>query len=354
MNIYRSVNLEKINFDFLVHNTKSGYYDDEIRSKGGRLFYLPKYCGINHSFYKKFIKRFFNEHARNFDIVHCHISSTANIISKYAQKNGLKVILHAHNSSEGAGIASIIKYLFQKKAVKYSDLNIACSKEAGVSKFGDKEFVVVYNGIDIKKFKFSKQNRDDIRKKYRSNEKVIFGHVGRFVPVKNHKKILQLFSDYVKIHPESELWLIGEGYLKEVVRKQADDLSIGNKVKFLGLIDDVGPYLSAMDIFIFLSNNEGFGISLIEAQCSGLPSLISEGITTESILNKKIVVRLANGISTREGVLSIQKLLSKTENREKEFQCVIDIDCSIDHTLENLVSIYSKNIVNQKKLSQKN
>ncbi|EMF0141494.1 glycosyltransferase [Enterococcus hirae] len=341
MNVYRKINLNKIDFNFLVHSSELGHYDDEIRDKGGHIFYLPRYSGINHFSYKNSVEKFFEEHSKDFDVVHCHIRSTANIISKYAKKNGLKVILHAHSISNGTGIVSAIKDLFQKKALKYSDVNIACSEDAGIWQFGKQKFTVIHNGIDITKLKFSEKNRSEIRNRYSSDEKIIFGHVGRFVPEKNHQKIIQLFSEYVKIHPKSELWLIGEGFLKEVVMKQVDDLSIGGNVKFLGLIDNIGPYLSAMDIFLFLSKYEGLGISLIEAQCSGLPSLISEGIPKESVLNNELVVRLTEENLVVEGVTSIQKLLSREENREMAFQYIVDNDYAINQTIENLVSIYN-------------
>ncbi len=75
--------------------------------------------------------------------------------------------------------------------------------------------------------------------------------------------------------------LIGDGPLLPEIKQKAQKLGIADSVIFLGNRDDVGGLLSAMDIFVFPSTNEGLGIVAIEAQASGLPSLVSDALPSE-------------------------------------------------------------------------
>lgn len=76
--------------------------------------------------------------------------------------------------------------------------------------------------------------------------------------------------------------LAGDGPLHSVLERQVDEMGLGQKVLFLGMIANVHEYLSAADLFVFPSVSEGLGIALIEAQTNGLPSIVSEGIPEEA------------------------------------------------------------------------
>src|SRR5699024_10510421 len=130
MEIYRNLKKEQFQFDFLVHGNSSGYYESEIEKLGGKIYRVSKYKGYNHLRYKKELDIFFETH-REFSIVHSHIRSTANIILKIAKKNGKLTISHAHSTSDGKGLASQVKSVYRKQITKYSDVNIACSADAG-------------------------------------------------------------------------------------------------------------------------------------------------------------------------------------------------------------------------------
>ena len=72
-----------------------------------------------------------------------------------------------------------------------------------------------------------------------------------------------------------------EGFINK-----AKELGIYNNIVFLGNIDNVNDYLSASDIFVIPSTHEGYPFALIEAQCSGLPCIVSDRITPEAMNNK--------------------------------------------------------------------
>lgn len=77
---------------------------------------------------------------------------------------------------------------------------------------------------------------------------------------KNHEFLIDVFNFALQQQPNLELMLIGDGPLKSLMQKKTKLLKINNKVKFLGIRDDVADLYNAMDVFIFPSNYEGLGM----------------------------------------------------------------------------------------------
>ena len=106
MNIYRKIDREKIQFDFLVFTNEKGDYDDEIVSLGGKIYRLPKFAGYNYGiFYRKF-KCFFSE--QKYEIVHGHIGSLAPLYLSIAKKTGAYTIAQSHASKSNKLINRVI------------------------------------------------------------------------------------------------------------------------------------------------------------------------------------------------------------------------------------------------------
>ena len=199
MNIYRNIDKTKIQFDFVKHTNEKCAYDDEIISMGGRIYTVPQYKLYNHLKYKKEWKKLLLEHDE-WKIVHSHIRSTASIILKIAKAQEKRTISHSHSTSNGKGLKSILKKIFQLRIPKYSDYLVACSKDAAKWLYGRKNLqsekcIILKNSIDIKNFYFNIENRKKIREKYNiKNNEILIGHVGRFVEVKNHNFLIDLFE----------------------------------------------------------------------------------------------------------------------------------------------------------------
>ena len=86
MNIYRNIDREKIQFDFLVHSDKAAFFDEEIKSLGGRIFYVPRWNILNFFEYKKALNKFFDEYGKEFSWVHGHMGSSSCIYLSIAKK----------------------------------------------------------------------------------------------------------------------------------------------------------------------------------------------------------------------------------------------------------------------------
>ena len=281
MNFYRQIDKNKIQFDFVVNHP--GEYDEEIKKLGGKIFILPEYKLFNHFSYKKAWNNFFKKHTE-YRIIHGHVRSTASIYLKIAKKYKLKTICHSHSISNGRGIKSSIKALLQYKIRFICDYYMGCSKEANEWLFGkkvanSKKCFVLNNGIEISKFQFSDEYRNEIRKKLNiyKNE-ILIGNIGRFVNVKNQKFILEFFKELIIEDNNFRLVLCGDGPDKQKMIRYAKNNNIYNYIKFIPSNNEIYKYYSAFDLFVLPSKYEGLGIVLVEAQVSGIPCITSNNV----------------------------------------------------------------------------
>ena len=285
MNLYRYIDRDKIQFDFVVHTQEKCAFDDEIKQLGGRIFYVPKYIGINHFTYLKAWADFFKD---NFEyrIVHGHVRSTASIYLMIAKKYKLITIAHSHSISSGTSVSAVIKNFLQYPIRHISDYFLACSESSGKWLFGNRiiagdRFKILNNAIDVESFKFNIHTRNAIRHEFGIEDKYVVGHVGRFHPTKNHEFLIDIFKNVHDRHNNSVLLLIGEGILKESIQQKVREEGLEGCVIFAGIRSDVSDILQGMDIFLMPSLFEGLPVTLIEAQASGLICVISDTITKD-------------------------------------------------------------------------
>ena len=185
MNLYRHINREKIQFDFLTSVNEEGYFDDEIKKLGGKLYHaypLKKNPIKNYRSIAKIVSE------NNYQIIHRHTGSAFGYYELRAAKKGgaQNLILHSHSC--GAGKKIIHKAL--KKTIKIPCIKLACSLEAGQFLFGEEaHFTVIKNGIDCEQYRFNETLRRNVRNKLKIENKFVVGHIGRFSDEKNHKKL---------------------------------------------------------------------------------------------------------------------------------------------------------------------
>lgn len=300
MDLYRCIDREKIQFDFLVHQNNPGYYEEEIQMLGGRIYRVPRFRLYNILTYRKALKSFFGEH-HDFRAVHGHMTSTAAIYLPIAKKCGIPVtIAHARSAGVDRGIKGVVTRLLRISLWKKCDNMFACSALAAEAVFGKKSasagrVKIVPNAIDAGAFRFCKETRADMRRALSLEEKFVVGHVGRFHYAKNHECLLEVFAWIVQRQDNAVLLLLGEGERMEEMKQKAASLGIADKVHFCGNQKETWKYYQAMDFFVFPSRFEGLPGTVIEAQSAGLRCLISDTITKECM-----VTELAVSMSTTE------------------------------------------------------
>ncbi len=95
--------------------------------------------------------------------------------------------------------------------------------------------------------------------------------VGRLVPVKGHADLIRGFAHALSEQEDLVLLLAGDGELRDELTALVAELSLGDRVRFLGWRDDTADLLAGSDIFVLPSLNEGLGLVLIEAMAANLP-----------------------------------------------------------------------------------
>lgn len=321
MNIYRAIDRNKVQFDFIKHTEEQGVFEEEIIRLGGRIYVCPRYTVKNHFEYCSWWKRFFVNYPE-YKIVHAHVRSTAAIYLGIAKKNGCIAIAHSHSTSNGKGIPAVVKNCLQFPIRYIADYMLACSDEAGKWLFGKKainqnKYWLIPNVIDCQRFSYSSDHRRAVRRTLNLTDVIVIGHVGRFTEAKNHSFLLEVFAEICNSRKDVRLLLVGDGMLKREIELKSKLLGVADKIIMVGEKVNTEDYYQAMDLFVFPSLWEGLGIAVVEAQASGLPVVISERIPQSVITEENVEV-----LSLNEGASiwakKIIQLLETSSRNEKE------------------------------------
>lgn len=299
MDLYRQMNRDEIQFDFLVHSAavkrgfseesgrKPQFYDEEILAMGGHIYVLPKFKVYNYFSYKRAVRKFFAKH-KEFRVVQGHMTSTAGIYLPIAKKAGVPVtVAHARNAGVVKGLKGAATRFFRQGLAEKADFCFACSTLAGQDVFG-KDVVnagkvkIIHNAIDVRRFTYDEKLRETARQQLGISGKLVLGHVGRFEYQKNHPYLLEVFAAVCEKRPDAVLLLLGEGENRLAMEERCKQLGIADRVRFLGNCKDTERYYQAMDIFLLPSFFEGLPGVLVEAQAAGLKCFVSDSITREA------------------------------------------------------------------------
>ena len=288
MNYYRHIDRTKVQFDFLVHRDFEADYDQEINELGGRIYHVSKLIPWSRK-YKQELKYFFQHHPE-YKIVHVHQDCLSSVALKCAEECGISVrIAHSHSSSANRNFKYYIKKYYMKFIPKYATDLVACGKQAGDWMFGGSPYRIVRNAIDINKYSYDDEKAKAKRKELGFDDEFVVGHVGQFRQEKNHIFLLRIMNELLKKRNDTKLLLVGDGEGRKEIVEKAKEYGIAERVVFLGNRDDVNELMQVMDVFVLPSLYEGVPLVLIEAQASGLPCIISDRVSKESIIVDSLV-----------------------------------------------------------------
>ena len=338
MDLYRHTDRNRVQFDFLVHSGEEGFFEKEIRELGGRIFRVPRFRIYNYFSYRKALKEFFQKH-HEFALVQGHMTSTAAIYLPIAKKAGVKkTAAHARSAGVDKGLKGTMTRFLRRNLADKADYLFTCSELAGISVYGEKavregKTIFIPNAIDCAGFTFDPEKRKKMREELGLTDALIIGHVGRFHYAKNHEYLLRVFAELCRMSAGADgstaetgadqkyhLILLGEGPLMEDTRKLAEELGVADRVHFLGNHKNIADYYQAMDYFVYPSRYEGMPGTIVEAQASGLPCLMSDTICREVIATELVeTMSIEEEPKAWAEVLQrrIDALVSKQENREK-------------------------------------
>ena len=320
-----------VTFDVATYDECSEEFEQAIQATGGRIFRLvnPKKYGFK-AFKSSFSKPFEQE---TYDLVHCHIEGYRAIpYYRIAKKYGVKKFyIHAHlvNDYKIKNKKDQLVYGFnQKLNTRISTDIVGCGRLAIKSVFGPKTnldtSMVIPNSIDLKEYVKSKdsnaENRKDGRERYNlADDTLVIGHVGRLTPVKNHDKTFEIAKVIQENNLDAKILIIGSGNLEEELKAKAADLDILDTVIFTGRISPISEFYPALDVLLLPSFTEGLPTTVVEVQGAGVPTVMSNTITTEVDLALGMVATCKLDDSGQTWLNSLQQMANTTipplENR---------------------------------------
>lgn len=281
MNYYRHIDRSRVQFDLLVCEGSEMVPQEEVESLGGRVLMVPPYSDLPR--FMRELERLFRE--ERWPIVHSHVNALSVFPLRAAKRAGVPVrIAHSHSTSGRGELAkNALKAALRTQANRYPTHRMACSRYAGEWLFGrGADFDVLHNAIELSRFAFDAGARARTRAELGiADDQLVIGHVGRFMPQKNHGFLMEVFAEVAERREDAVLLLVGTGELEGPTRARAEELGVADRVKFLGQRDDAGRLYQAFDAFILPSLYEGLPLVSVEAQRAGLPCFLSDAITRE-------------------------------------------------------------------------
>ena len=286
LNLINNLDLNKFQVDLAVDTEKPNGIGEALRSLGCEIYILPYFKVYNYPSYVKAWHNFFRTHP--YDIVHAHSTNSASVYLRIAKKYGSATIAHSHSAGyRGNVIQRWVKKYYAHKVRGVADYWFACSDKAAERLFGkeykkNNNYYDIPNAINVENFLFSKEKAQNVRKELGvKDDELLCGHLGTFSGPKNHRFLIEIFSEVLKRNSKAHLVCCGQGTLMPSVKEKAKQFGILDKIQFPGVVMNANEYMMAMDVFIFPSLFEGFPISVVEAEASGLPIVMSDVITKE-------------------------------------------------------------------------
>jgi len=346
MRMFRVIDLNKIQFSFCCLGDRPGEYSEEISARGGKIYV----CNLNRNL-AKFMKEFRMILGKGeYNVVHSHVHFFSGVIVRLAKNNGVNVrISHSHNTRDSQGNNLYRKFyrrLMRSWINKYSNARVAVSAEAATALFGssytgDSNLAIIRCGIDLLPFK-REAGSVEVRKNVSIPEgSLVVGHIGRFSQQKNHKYILDIALEIIKLVPNAYFLLVGDGPLKKEFERHVKKAGIESAFRFVGIRADIPSLLSAMDVFIMPSLYEGLPVAALEAQAAGLPTILSDRITKETVAIPELVQYLSidADASIWAQIIVNHKVIRRVSGEEREI-AFANSGFLLSASIDNLTNLY--------------
>lgn len=284
MNLYRNIDRDRVQFDFLLPHTVTNMpFADEATNMGARIY--PVLYSQRESIAKAHssLYDFFDQHD---EIAGLHVNATLmthDRLMKAAARHHVPMrIFHSHNAKFGEQLSVPRKLLTihaRSTVLKSATDLFACSSLAAEYMFHKQDGVrIIPNAIDVQRFAFNRSVRAQVRHELGIDDGTkVVGFAGRFHESKNPLLLLDIFHAVHLQRPDTVLLLCGDGGLRDAMERKCAELNIADSVRFLGIRKDIERIYQAFDLFLLPSTYEGLPIVLVETQCAGLHCVTTEG-----------------------------------------------------------------------------
>ena len=349
MQLLRHIDRGRYRMDFLVHTTKPGVYDEEIRSLGSKI--IP--C-LHHRRPFVYARNFLSILRRHgpYDLVHSHVHLFSGYVLQLARRAGVPIrISHSHNdtSRQRRGpVDRLYRAMMRRWLRHHSTERLACSRQAAMALYGDapeseRLWKVVSYGRDLSPFRLP-VDKSSVRAELGIPEQAfVVGHVGSFTEQKNHLLWIEVAAEIARRDPNARFLLVGDGKLRPTIEQRAEQLNLSDKVVFARTRTDVPRLmLGATDLFLFPSLWEGLGLALVEAQAAGLPCVVADVVPREADIATPLLLRLPLSSPApvwADAILEVRDA-SPRMKRNEALASVEGSSFNIENSLQHMEAIY--------------
>ncbi|OYQ63068.1 glycosyltransferase [Pseudanabaena sp. SR411] len=303
MQMLRHIDRDRFQIDLMVHVTDDfPFFDAELDSLGVKIvrcLYPQKPWLFANNF-----KQALQEHG-SYDIIHSHLHQFSGYLLRLAHQQKIRHrIVQTHSDTspldrQAPWYRQIYFGLMRYWLNRYTTFGVGVSRKALKALLGnenwqsDPRWQVLYCGIDLELFR-QPLDRLSVRSEFGIPiDAFVIGHVGRFVPLKNHELMLKILVKVLEKEPNTYLLFVGDGPLRQAIATKALEMGIDSNVMFAGSQDQVPRIMQgAMDVLMLPSSFEGLPLVGLEAQAAGLPVILSDVVTEEVDEIKTLIQRI--------------------------------------------------------------
>lgn len=347
--VFQYMDRDRVQNDVFVHSPERGVLEDELATLGINV------VGRAHPSRPITYARALRQTLLRFgpyDVVHSHMMDLNGAILSIPARDAVPIrISHTHNTRVGrndpVSITRQALMPMQRLLIeRYANVRLAASEDAGVSLYGPhshraNDWSVLLYGIDVGKFRSAPPIPQLRRELGIPGGAFVIGHVGRFAPQKNHKKLIEIFAATKARNSSAHLVLVGIGPLEQEIRNQVRDKELETSVSFAGLRDDVHSImLNVFDTFLFPSLFEGLGLVMIEAQAAGLPCVCSDVIPGEATIIPQLVTTRSLQDANDSWADAIAGTVGRRMDRDLATTLVGKSGFAIERSVARLEAIY--------------
>ena len=145
-----------------------------------------------------------------------------------------------------------------------------------------------------------------------------------------------MFSDYLNIDPEAKLFIVGDGEMQQSIMERISDLSISSNVTMLESRNDVNNLLQMSDVFLMPSMWEGISLAAVEAQASGIRTILSDKVSKEVGITDVCVFL---PLDKSDWINNIKEKLPQRRNMKEEIE---DAGFDVSKTSKWLTEFYER------------
>ena len=343
--LYCSLHEKGISCDIVCYQSLEDHVDivKMFDANGDHIFNIPSISkGVRQ--YVKNIRKICRD--GKYDVIHIHTSLMIFLAAYAAKKEGVKVrIGHAHGSKFFNYPEIVLKILEPAGRIlnrKYCTDFVTCSQVSARYTFGvDGKYIPNY--VPTKQImSVDKVRLDELREKYHTEDKIVFGYMGALDGIKNVIFLPEIAYELKRKNMNVLFIIIGKGTMYEEIQKKSLELGCSDIFKMLGHRDNCNELVQIFDYYISTSKSEGMSLSMIEAQMSGKPCFVSSLIPNDSDLGIGLFKKI-NGFNPQKWAENITKQIDngvKPIFREDAYNKISQRHLNEEYIIDSLIEIY--------------